>query len=174
MLLQLSPDQIKDEIARLRVTKSKEELDKIPLIDINCPEFCRYEEDYRKHPLLNRSSEYGSYKGVQWEIKRPSGTHLCGYLLLDKSLLNELNLSNDEMDEIESCSHYGFTASWGFDCAHFGDYIPNIFDCGIVSTSLGITYKDFEYVKDVINRIVDKICQLRPRDMAELTIKYNI
>ncbi len=123
------------------------------LFNSSSPEYQRYLTDFRNHPLwVPHESEY---RNIKYKIKRVDISHLCGYVLYD----GYSEFTKEERDEIEeeSC-HCDFTAGFGgFDCAHYGDYHPGPFEVG-----LGGTYKNFDYVKMVIERIIDHIYRLRP------------
>jgi hypothetical protein len=63
----------------------------------------------------------GTYKGIDWKIRRPYKTYLCGYA--DSN--NKLNDILDENDftELEKLSQGGLTSGLGFDCGHFNDFV---------------------------------------------------
>jgi hypothetical protein len=119
----------------------------------NSSEYPKYLRDFEKSPLWEPF--HSTYRGINYTIKRPMATHLCGYVHA-----GHIDLTEDEMDEIEDDScHHDFTAGFGgFDCAHHTDYVPS----QLPSFFDDATYKDFDYVESIIENIIDHIYRLRP------------
>jgi len=91
-----------------------------------------YKADPRYQAYLADKATYGDFqegdhKGFHWYAYRGgSGSldHWCGSVDLAD---HEINESLEEC--LEVASHYGITGgynstSYGFDCAHWGDYVP--------------------------------------------------
>jgi hypothetical protein len=65
--------------------------------------------------------------GFKCEVKRHHDMgHLCGYVCLPEGY----SLSGKSYDEIDATVHGGLTynnnGKIGFDCSHFGDYMPGL------------------------------------------------
>lgn len=97
----------------------------------------------------------GVYKGIKWKITRPTGSHLCGYIIVPKTTVVDF----DGLDDI---AHGGITGgcrcnedeeSFGFDCAHAGDWIPS-FGAGLAKEN-NWTYKNYDYVLNNIKEMID-------------------
>jgi hypothetical protein len=98
---------------------------------------------------IHAKNTKGTYREIEWEIDRPYGTHLCGYLHIDDEI------SKDTLDKMEQYSHGGFTSDLGFDCAHAGDYFcmhPLVPGFNITGTD---TYKDYDYVLGCLMKMID-------------------
>lgn len=139
----------------------------------NVHEFLRFLEDREKY-----GDEYtGEYRNIKYKLRRPHKVSWCGYINLEKDTFNE-----KQYYDLEQFSQWGFTAQWGFDCAHSGDYNPSqLFnlmglykvtgDKKILDILLnkeispiytnGDTYKDFDYVINIIKTIIDEMYKVR-------------
>jgi len=111
--------------------------------------------------------EVFEYKGYKCMIRRNMhmGT-LCGYVGLSKSH----PLFRQGYNEIEDMEVHGgltFADFWddendglwylGFDCAHAGDFMPFMEDhMPRLTPYLGDSYKDIEYVRGQIKKLVDE------------------
>jgi hypothetical protein len=86
----------------------------------------------------------GEHRGVWWLMKRPRGLNWCGYLQPDKPVCTQLYKQMDEF------AHGGFSACFGIDCAHAGDFtgLPKI-DGGI--------FRDHEFVSHHLCRLIDML-----------------
>lgn len=127
------------------------DLSKIPeqlRLGCNHPEYQKFYDDY----TTNGNIKYFTYKDYYCEINRNSGMgNLCGYIYMKKPLTIEYDQLN---------YHWGITyddgQKIGFDCAHPGDFLPS-FPLHTEFMSNQPTYKNFDYVEDVLKRMVDKI-----------------
>lgn len=97
------------------------------------------------------SKTFESY-GYKCEIKRhPSLGHLCGYVYIPKSHplwgkgyyeLYEIDIDIDVHGGLTFAGQSGDEWVFGFDCAHYGDFVP-----GMGSMHLGDeSYRDMAYV----------------------------
>ncbi|UQF11345.1 hypothetical protein [Vagococcus lutrae] len=95
------------------------------------------------------------YKGYQCLIKRVSGMgHLCGYVFIPfkhkryatNSLENDLKVHGG----ITYCDWLEGQWALGFDCAHFGDLVPNF----NYTHTIFNTYRDMRFVqRELINLV---------------------
>lgn len=125
------------------------------------------EEHMTQHPELYDFV----YKTYQCAIRRNLNMgHFCGYFQLHPN--NNVDLDEGDYDIYNLGVHFGITGGKavcslynneqlelvGFDCAHSGDLIPfNI----LVFDSLGNgTYKDYDWVKSHIEKIVDGMYEI--------------
>src|SRR4051812_24270520 len=103
--------------------------------------------------MLNDIDQFGQeqtdrYRNIKWQIRRPDGKYLCGYVWLSGATPKIL-------DKLEEHTHYGWTfhndveGKYGFDCAHGGDYRN-----GFMQQPTDI-YRDSEYVLGHIHKIID-------------------
>ena len=132
--------------------------------DTSHPEYKNYLSDFNEYPLWEPYES--EYRGIKYSIMRIRISHLCGYVKYDDYDI----FTKDEIREIEqeSC-HFEFTSGFGgFDCAHYySDYKPNPFPVSLGNE----TYKNFEYVEDVIKKIIDHMYRLKPN--LNLNINNN-
>ncbi len=96
----------------------------------------------QKERMEQDIKEYGdaqefTYRKVRCYMKRNYGW--CGYL--------DCGITADEFESLEDLSHGGMTAHNGFDCAHPGDY----------PLDPAGEYRDYAYVKHVLERMVDEL-----------------
>lgn len=103
------------------------------------------QEQIKQNNLMTQDiAKYGSlqkftYNGVNCLMKRPLETYWCGYI--------EHEISSNQFDKLDQITHGGMTASNGFDCAHSGDY----------PMDLDGEYRDYEYVRGFLERMVDEL-----------------
>jgi len=110
-------------------------------------------EDIEKH----RNKPYsGCYRGIPWELKRPYGTYLCGYIRPPPAICPRL--TDAHYDELEKIAHGGLTSGLGFDCAHYGDYfvIGDVFERYNKMSMSGI-YRDYDYCLPILYNMIDYI-----------------
>lgn len=91
----------------------------------------------------------GVYRGIRWLMRRPYHTYWCGYLKLPEEV------SEDQERILDEASHGGLTGgigeySYGFDCAHGGDYVP-----GVSRTQQG-AFRNFTYVCNKLHHMIDQ------------------
>lgn len=82
----------------------------------------------------------GSYKGINWSMKRPYGNYWCGYIYP-----NDDDISDKDIKNLEEIAHGGLTMGYGFDCTHLGDY----------PMDKNGTFRTFEYVYKCITSMID-------------------
>lgn len=89
----------------------------------------------------------GTYRGIDWSMKRRHNVFWCGYLHLPP----DMKVSDEKYAKLDQIAHGGFTADFGFDCAHGKDlYSINQLYC-----SDKMTYKDHDYVKQNLMDLID-------------------
>ena len=104
------------------------------------------------------------YRGYSCRIRKVAEMgHLCGYVQVPKGHpLYEMGYGDEPIDNLDV--HGGITYSrmeddrwWiGFDCAHAGDIVP----AHPMLAIEGATYKDQEYVRAEISRLVQQLKEL--------------
>ena len=118
---------------------------------------------------LKEPDELGfEYKGYKCEVKRMKMGHLCGYVTVPSSH----PAFGKDYDDLDISCHGGLTygvveeksATYGFDCAHFNDYLPLYEKRGI---NAGGVYRNIEYVKKECMSIVDQMEKMRKKEEKE-------
>lgn len=124
--------------------------------------------DHRYQEFLRDQENYGDqqegyYRGYHWSARRNTMNCWCGYVDLPD------NLDSETMDKLESIAYGGITGGnaeggTGFDTCHINDYLPptkEIFDHQIeimlLTQPCEKTYKDFIFVRQVINHMIDEL-----------------
>jgi hypothetical protein len=102
----------------------------------------------------------GTYRNIEWSMKRPYGTYWCAYVHYN----GELN--DDQIEQLENLSHMGLTSGIGFDCAHYGDYAPMKLNDKFYQSlcNQDDTYKDHDYVRNIVKTMIDYIADNRGFD----------
>jgi len=102
----------------------------------------------------------GVYNGFRFKIVKNFMGAYCGYVLVDDHpQIDKINLITEEEDVYEP--HGGYTASWGFDCAHYTDIYFN----GKKKTDRWIdahtkpvqTFKTYQFVQSECFKIIDSL-----------------
>lgn len=113
-----------------------------PKNDVENAKICRanYLADREKYG----DKQNGTYKEVEWEATRHPGLGFWrGYVLCD--------IPEEKIKILEEIAHGGLTATYGFDCGHWGDYSAG--DRVYKET----VYRDFPYVLSVIHKMIDAL-----------------
>lgn len=120
----------------------------------------RQEEDIKQ----NGNHRTGVYKDVDWEMIRPDNTYWCGYVKLHG---RTKTFSEKQLEELSEVAHGGFTAPFGFDCAHAGDYYFEEGSPFSVFFRQTDTYKDFDYVLKNIKDIIDQFYKIKIKNLDD-------
>lgn len=103
-----------------------------------------YKEDVKKHG----GEQVWNYRDIKLQALRAEHGAWCGYMFTTMDL----------PESVEKAAHggitYGDREKVGFDCAHLGDWVPQFGD--IIPQG---TYRTFEFVKDVCERMADKLLE---------------
>ena len=121
-----------------------------------------YGENILKYKLMELIEQEGDYKkfnhkGIKCEIKRQETMrHLCGYVYIPQDIQNYTE------EDLDLYAHGGVTyhavkdgyVVVGFDCAHGGDLVPEMF---FRSGSVLGKYRDMKYVEEILMNMVDYV-----------------
>jgi len=110
-------------------------------------QYNRMKADLERHP----DNEIGQYRGYNYELKRPYGTYWCGYIRLRD---DQPELTDTQIDHLDSIVHGGLTSGIGFDCAHYNDYYRSQYEDDVYMTE-NATYKDYDFVYNEITKMID-------------------
>ncbi|QQO92581.1 hypothetical protein CPT_Machias_204 [Staphylococcus phage Machias] len=108
--------------------------------------------DSENKKLGVRKSRYEfKYKGYNaFIVRHDTLGHLSGYI--------EIGAGNYD-EKLEYYAHGGITYNEGgiigFDCAHSGDLMPEIFLNGLMANESNDTYKSLDYVESCIKEMID-------------------
>jgi len=114
-----------------------------------------YDEDFmnNSHSIDAHSrSMTGMYKNYEYEIilrRMGSMRYFCGYIKNVEGVNGH--------DERLYIPHGGYTANFGFDCAHAGDFIFLVNNDFIDQDA---TYKSFSFVQNECFKIIDSIIEI--------------
>lgn len=109
-------------------------------------EMQRYEADLLVIPKHGCICD--EYRNIKYEIKRMGLGHLCGYVYLPEATKVE-----DQLDfQVHGGITYNDGKKIGFDCAHFGDWMPYF-------SFKEAIYKNYNFVKHEIENLIDQILE---------------
>lgn len=108
------------------------------------------------------------YRGYQCLIRRnPSLKTLCGYVAIPKdSKFYNVNDDDAICDSLQVWGGITFAGKisktdanfyLGFDCAHWGDYVPGMEDLVQFTVDDSKDYKDIAFVKNELRKLVKQI-----------------
>ena len=139
-----------------------------------CYEYLLHDEFYHMLKDIEKSRNRphkGIYKGIEWEIRRPSRTYLCGYIYPKPEIGDRL--TEEDYEKLQELSHGGLTCGIGFDCSHYGDYFGNIIyppnptDMDFYNSTLRRLPKD-NYVEDILNGGLDYLEYILKKNFSNL------
>jgi len=106
----------------------------------------KYLDDLKVLPI--GSELIGQYCDYTYSIKRQKMGHLCGYVILPDGVV--IDQSNENNYNVHGGITYNDGKKIGFDAAHYDDW-------NSIITMEGSTYKDVNFMKNEIVKLIDQI-----------------
>ena len=130
-----------------------------PATSNNDIQYNKYVKDLDKNPCY--IPVIGTYRSVQWVIRRTKSTYLRGRILMSKMPKHR---DPKIVCHVENASHWsdGPGNRYSFDCCHLGDW----WYCSYSEKITYGEYRDFEYVMARLFSMIDNYWELmtvRPR-----------